>query len=82
MRELREDAFSGNKNEDAHDHIDRSYEETGGQTHPRNYQYLGSSQKGLYPKGPIPGMTPAQALTVIQTMADDSHKSHDGKAFM
>ncbi|GKE20218.1 hypothetical protein Tco_1431730 [Tanacetum coccineum] len=23
MRELREDAFSGNKNKDAHDHVDR-----------------------------------------------------------
>ncbi|GJZ85474.1 reverse transcriptase domain-containing protein [Tanacetum coccineum] len=41
----------GNKDEDAHDHIDR---------------------------GPIPGMTPAQALTTIQTMADHSKKWHDG----
>ncbi|GJU82724.1 hypothetical protein Tco_1285089 [Tanacetum coccineum] len=47
MRELREDTFSGNKNEDAHDH------------------------------GPIPGMTPTQALTTIQTMADHSQKWHD-----
>ncbi|GJU61543.1 hypothetical protein Tco_1243378 [Tanacetum coccineum] len=90
----------------------------GGQTRPRNYQYLGSPQKGLYPKaweryndmlykcpthdinshqkvnifykvlstmnrqfldsyGPIPGMTPAQALTTIQIMADHSQKRHD-----
>ncbi|GJZ77413.1 reverse transcriptase domain-containing protein [Tanacetum coccineum] len=28
--------------------------------------------------GPIPGMTPAQALTAIQTMADHSQKWHDG----
>ncbi|GJX44272.1 hypothetical protein Tco_0260948 [Tanacetum coccineum] len=28
--------------------------------------------------GPIPGMTPAQALTTIQTMADHSQKWHDG----
>ncbi|GJV19763.1 reverse transcriptase domain-containing protein [Tanacetum coccineum] len=50
----------------------------GGQTRPRNYQYLGSPQKGLYLKGLIPGMTPAQALTAIQTMADHSQKWHDG----
>ncbi|GJU55072.1 hypothetical protein Tco_1228786 [Tanacetum coccineum] len=28
--------------------------------------------------GPIPGMTPTQALTAIQTMADNSQKWHDG----
>ncbi|GKF13789.1 hypothetical protein Tco_0055251, partial [Tanacetum coccineum] len=28
-------------------------------------------------QGPIPGMTPVQALTVIQTMADHSKKWHD-----
>ncbi|GJY26573.1 hypothetical protein Tco_0401299 [Tanacetum coccineum] len=28
--------------------------------------------------GPIPGMTPTQALTAIQTMADHSQKWHDG----
>ncbi|GKE20723.1 hypothetical protein Tco_1432235, partial [Tanacetum coccineum] len=28
--------------------------------------------------GPIPGMTPTQALTEIQTMADHSQKWHDG----
>ncbi|GKE57088.1 hypothetical protein Tco_1496273, partial [Tanacetum coccineum] len=49
----------------------------GGQTHPKNYQHLGSSQIGLYPKGPIPRMTPAQALTAIQTMADHSQKWHN-----
>ncbi|GJT63822.1 cysteine-rich receptor-like protein kinase [Tanacetum coccineum] len=29
-------------------------------------------------QGPIPGMTPTQALTAIQTMADHSQKWHDG----
>ncbi|GKB47557.1 hypothetical protein Tco_0898310 [Tanacetum coccineum] len=29
-------------------------------------------------QGPIPGMTPAQVLTAIQTMADHSQKWHDG----
>ncbi|GJU66794.1 hypothetical protein Tco_1253053, partial [Tanacetum coccineum] len=29
-------------------------------------------------QGPIPGMTPAQALIAIQTMADHSQKWHDG----
>nr|GEX79254.1 hypothetical protein [Tanacetum cinerariifolium] len=28
-------------------------------------------------RGPIPGMTPAQALTTIQIMADHSQKWHD-----
>ncbi|GKE91266.1 hypothetical protein Tco_1572361 [Tanacetum coccineum] len=77
MRELREETFSGNKNEDAHDHIDRSCKEMGGQTRPRNYQYLGFPKNCLYPKGPIPGMTQAQALTAIQSMADHSQKGHD-----
>ncbi|GKA17894.1 integrase, catalytic region, zinc finger, CCHC-type containing protein [Tanacetum coccineum] len=31
-------------------------------------------------QGPIPGMTPAQALTTIQTMADHSQKLHDGSS--
>ncbi|GJY91038.1 hypothetical protein Tco_0506234 [Tanacetum coccineum] len=31
-------------------------------------------------QGPIPGMTPAQALTAIQTMADHSQKWHDGSS--
>ncbi|GJT76706.1 hypothetical protein Tco_1043431 [Tanacetum coccineum] len=55
MRKLREDTFSGNKNEDAHDHVDR-----------------------VLNIGPIPRMTPTQALTAIQIMADHSQKWHDG----
>ncbi|GKC78100.1 hypothetical protein Tco_1128874 [Tanacetum coccineum] len=31
-------------------------------------------------QGPIPGMTPVQALTAIQTMADHSQKWHDGSS--
>ncbi|GJY49134.1 reverse transcriptase domain-containing protein [Tanacetum coccineum] len=31
-------------------------------------------------KGPIPGMTPTQALMAIQTMADHSQKWHDGSS--
>ncbi|GKE86554.1 hypothetical protein Tco_1560296 [Tanacetum coccineum] len=101
MRELREDTFSENKNEDAHDHIDRVLSIVGVFNIPAvskdavmlrvfpftltgaakrwvdRLQYLGSPQKGLYPKGPIPGMTPAQALTAIQAMADHSQKWHD-----
>ncbi|GKC83404.1 hypothetical protein Tco_1139121, partial [Tanacetum coccineum] len=64
MRELREDTFSENKDEDAHDYIDwvlsiiglfnipkvSKDAVMGGQTSPRNYQYLGPPQKGLYPK--------------------------------
>ncbi|GJV51508.1 putative ribonuclease H-like domain-containing protein [Tanacetum coccineum] len=108
MQELREDTFSENKNEDAHDHIDRVLNIV------RLFNIPGVSQdvvllrvflftltgaakrllKGLktsitssrkamnrYTKlgnGPIPGMTPTQALTVRQTMADHSQKRHDG----
>ncbi|GKB23574.1 hypothetical protein Tco_0862975 [Tanacetum coccineum] len=109
MRELREDTFFGNKDEDAHDHIDwvlsivglfnipgvskdavmlRVFPFTlkpdipandGWKTKPPGkHQYLGSPQEGLYPKGPIPRMRPAEALTEIQTMADHSQKWHDG----
>ncbi|GJV59383.1 hypothetical protein Tco_1465483 [Tanacetum coccineum] len=53
MRELREDTFSRNKNDDAHEHVER---------------------------GPFPGLTPVQALTVIQTMVDHSQKWHDGSS--
>ncbi|GJU31833.1 hypothetical protein Tco_1175422 [Tanacetum coccineum] len=38
-----------------------------------NHQLLDS-------QGPIPGMTPVQALTAIQTMADHSQKWHDGSS--
>ncbi|GJS87034.1 hypothetical protein Tco_0769670 [Tanacetum coccineum] len=95
MRELREDTFSKNKDEDAHDHIDRVLNivglfniprvakdavmlrvfpftltvaakrwgrgSGGGQTSPKNYQYLGSPKEGLYPKeayGCILGLDP------------------------
>ncbi|GJR15446.1 zinc knuckle CX2CX4HX4C containing protein [Tanacetum coccineum] len=68
MRELREDTFSGNKDEDAHDHIDRVLSIVG------LFNIPGVSKDA----GPIPGMRPAQALTAIQTMADHSQKWHDG----
>ncbi|GJR54378.1 hypothetical protein Tco_1404899 [Tanacetum coccineum] len=140
MRELREDTFSGNKNEDAHDHIDRvlsivglfnilgvskdaafiqrycppsktakqledihNFKQEGDEslyqaweryndllykcpTHDINsHQKVNIFYKGLSTmnrqlldsQGPIPGMTPAQALTAIQTMADHSQKWHD-----
>ncbi|GJV93477.1 reverse transcriptase domain-containing protein [Tanacetum coccineum] len=38
------------------------------------------SLRKLSSKGPIPGMTPAQALMTIQTMADHSQKWHDGSS--
>ncbi|GKE41218.1 hypothetical protein Tco_1464623, partial [Tanacetum coccineum] len=142
MCELREDTFSGNKNEDAHDHIDRvliivglfnvlgvskdavmlrvfpftligvakiwledihNFTQEGDEslyqaweryndllykcpTHDINsHQKVNIFYKGLSTmnrqlldlQGPIPGMTLAQALTAIQTMADHSYKWHD-----
>nr|GEV09577.1 zinc knuckle CX2CX4HX4C [Tanacetum cinerariifolium] len=69
MRELREETFSGNKNEDAHDHVDRVLN--------IELSTLGTSLKRLYPKGLIPDMTPTQALAATQIMADHSQKWHD-----
>ncbi|GJW33851.1 hypothetical protein Tco_0053883 [Tanacetum coccineum] len=141
MRELREDTFYRNKNEDAHDNIDRvlsivglfnipedskdaafiqrycppsktakqledihNFKQEGDEslyqaweryndllykcpTHDINsHQKINIFYKGLSTmkcqlldsQGPIPRMTPAQALTTIQTMADHSQKCHDG----
>nr|GEV14102.1 hypothetical protein [Tanacetum cinerariifolium] len=45
------------------------------------YNGLGTMNRQLMDsQGLIPGMTPAQALTAIQTMADHSQKWHDGSA--
>ncbi|GJY24525.1 hypothetical protein Tco_0398183 [Tanacetum coccineum] len=148
-RELREDTFSGNKNDDAHEHVERvldivslfnipgvsldvvmlrvfpitltgaakrwtakqleeirNFKQEGdktlyqawewyndllykGPTHDINnhqkvnifYNGLGALNRQLLDsQGPIPGMTPVQALTVIQTMADHSQKWHDGSS--
>ncbi|GKA76394.1 hypothetical protein Tco_0782855 [Tanacetum coccineum] len=141
MRELREDTFFRNKNDDAHEHVERfldivslfnilevSHDDvmlrvflitlTGAakrwvdriplgiidswnllkkplskgtihhQKQPSSLKKSATSSRKetrLYTKlgnvdsqGPIPGMTPAQALTAIQTMADHSQKWHDG----
>ncbi|GJR63345.1 hypothetical protein Tco_1505507 [Tanacetum coccineum] len=127
MRELREDTFSGNKNEDAHDHIDRVLSIVGLFNIPgvskdavmlrvfpftltgatkrwtakqlediHNFKQEGDESLyqaweryndllykcpthdiNSHQKGPIPEMTPAQALTVIQTMAGHFAKWHD-----
>ncbi|GKB23786.1 hypothetical protein Tco_0863187 [Tanacetum coccineum] len=138
MRELREDTFSENKKEDAHDQVDRVLNiinlfnipgelsilgryyppfKTAKQledihnfkqerdeslyqaweryndllckcpTHDiKSHQNVNIFYKGLNTMNrqlldsqrPIPKMTPTQALTVIQTMADHSQKWHDG----
>ncbi|GKB73844.1 hypothetical protein Tco_0935256 [Tanacetum coccineum] len=45
------------------------------------YNGLGAMNRQLLDsQGPIPGMTPVQALTAIQTMADHSQKWHDGSS--
>nr|GEV53227.1 hypothetical protein [Tanacetum cinerariifolium] len=72
MRELREDTFFENKNEDAHDHIDRVlnivHRLTPGVVNTWDLFKIAFIQR----------MTPTQALTAIQTMADHSQKWHDG----
>ncbi|GKA68810.1 hypothetical protein Tco_0768727 [Tanacetum coccineum] len=45
------------------------------------YNGLGAMNRQLFDsQGPIPGMTPVQALMAIQTMADHSQKWHDGSS--
>ncbi|GJX29888.1 hypothetical protein Tco_0237967, partial [Tanacetum coccineum] len=45
------------------------------------YNGLGALNRQLLDsQGPIPGMTPVQALMAIQTMADHSQKWHDGSS--
>ncbi|GJU03375.1 zinc knuckle CX2CX4HX4C containing protein [Tanacetum coccineum] len=77
MRELREDTFSRNKDEDPHDHIDRPQKD-GWTDSPQELSIHGIFSKKPLSKGTIPGMRPAEALTAIQTMADHSQKWHDG----
>ncbi|GJR14371.1 hypothetical protein Tco_0797023 [Tanacetum coccineum] len=80
MRELREATFSGNKNEDAQDHVDRVLNilKDGWIDSLQELSTLRISLRGPLSKGPIPGMTTTQDLTVIQTMVDHSQKWHDG----
>ncbi|GJT40794.1 hypothetical protein Tco_0940659 [Tanacetum coccineum] len=102
MQELREDTFSRNKNEDAHDHMDRvlnivSLFNIPGVSQDAvllrvfSFTLTGSAKRwvvrltsgaintwDLLKKAFIQRMTPTQALTAIQTMADHSQKWHDG----
>ncbi|GJW92936.1 hypothetical protein Tco_0172608 [Tanacetum coccineum] len=84
MRELQKETFSGNKNDDAHEHVERildivSLFNIPGVTHDAvmlrvfPITLTGAAKRW----GPIPGMTHAQDLTAIQTMTDHSQKWHD-----
>ncbi|GJQ88944.1 hypothetical protein Tco_0000083 [Tanacetum coccineum] len=112
MRELRENTFSGNKNDDARDHVERVLDIVSLFNIPRvthdavmlhvfpitltgaakrwvnrlssrtvdSWDLLEKAFIQSHQKGPIPGMTPAQALTAIQKMTDHSQKWHDGSS--
>ncbi|GJZ96276.1 hypothetical protein Tco_0668610 [Tanacetum coccineum] len=67
MRELREDTFSGNKNDDAYEHVGKVLDIV------RLFNIPGVT----HDKGPIPDMTPARALKLIQTLADHLQKWHN-----
>ncbi|GJR52367.1 hypothetical protein Tco_1402888 [Tanacetum coccineum] len=67
MSELRDDTLSENKDEDAHDHIDLVFNIVG------LFNIPGVTKDA----GSILGMRPADALIIIQTMADHSQKWHD-----
>ncbi|GKE46189.1 hypothetical protein Tco_1477447 [Tanacetum coccineum] len=87
MRELRDDTFSQNKYEDAHDHIDRTIKQFEDIHNVKQegdeslYQAWERYNDMLY-KCPTHDINshqrPAEALTTIQTMADHSQKWHDG----
>ncbi|GJS71077.1 hypothetical protein Tco_0703918 [Tanacetum coccineum] len=85
MRELKEDTFSRNKDEDAYDHIDRVLCIVGLFNIPGvtkdivmlrvfPFTLTGAAKRW----GPILEMRPVEALIAIQTMADHSQKWHDG----
>ncbi|GJS35049.1 hypothetical protein Tco_0533431, partial [Tanacetum coccineum] len=88
MRELREDTFFGNKNDDAHEQVERVWEMYNDLLYkcPTNdinshqkvnifYNGMGTMNGQLLDSlGPIPGMTPAQAFTAIQTMGYEESK--------
>ncbi|GJV01762.1 hypothetical protein Tco_1335331 [Tanacetum coccineum] len=89
MQELKEDTFSGNKNKDAYDHVDRVLNIVS------LFNILGVSKDAVLLRvflftltgaakrwEPIPKMTPTQALMAIQTMGDHSQKWHDGTSRM
>ncbi|GJX91594.1 reverse transcriptase domain-containing protein [Tanacetum coccineum] len=127
MRELRENTFSGNKNDDARDHVERVLDIVSLFNIPRvthdavmlhvfPITLTGAAKRWVdrlssgtvnswdllekafiqryndllykcpthdinsHQNGPIPGMTPAQALTAIQKMTDHSQKWHDGSS--
>ncbi|GJT23110.1 hypothetical protein Tco_0893047 [Tanacetum coccineum] len=115
MRELREDPFFENKNDDAHEHVERVLDIVSLFNIPRvthdavmlrvfaitlteaakrlvdslssgtvnSWDLLKKAfiqRLGEDSQGPIPGMTPAQALTTIKTMADHSQKWHDSSS--
>ncbi|GKA53475.1 hypothetical protein Tco_0746790 [Tanacetum coccineum] len=89
MPELRADTFFENKNDDAHEHVElplRTVDSWDLLKKPLSkvnifYNGLGTMNRQLLDtQGPIPGMTPAQALATIQTMADHSQKWHDGSS--
>ncbi|GJX45419.1 hypothetical protein Tco_0262095 [Tanacetum coccineum] len=96
MRELREDTFFRNKNDDAHEHVERVLDIllNGGYTDfLHELSLAGTSLKRPLSKGTmncqlldsqgiILGMTPAQKLTAIQTMTDHSQKWYDGSSSM
>ncbi|GJZ82031.1 zinc knuckle CX2CX4HX4C containing protein [Tanacetum coccineum] len=64
IHELREDTFSGNKDEDDHDHIDRR-KRCGGQTHPGTINLLGSPQEGLLSNICPPSMELPKQLEIL-----------------
>ncbi|GJZ63130.1 hypothetical protein Tco_0619551 [Tanacetum coccineum] len=79
MRELREDTFFGNKNEDAHDHVDRVLNilKDGWIDSLQELSTLGISLKRPLFKGQFLDETNS-ALIAIQTMVDHSQKWHVG----
>ncbi|GJX88433.1 copia protein [Tanacetum coccineum] len=74
MSELREDTFFGNKDEDAHDHIDRNRKQMGGQTRPGTTNTWDLLKKAFIQRYFPPSMTTKQ-LEDIHNFKQEEDKS-------
>ncbi|GKA22224.1 hypothetical protein Tco_0708186 [Tanacetum coccineum] len=83
LNELRNNTFSGSENEDANEHIERVFEIVDLFTTPDELimYYKGldvPTRQILDSKGDVPKMSAVDDKKVIQEMADNSQKWHDG----
>ncbi|GJU57723.1 hypothetical protein Tco_1235489, partial [Tanacetum coccineum] len=83
MRELREDTFSGNKNEDAHDHIDRPQKD-GWTDSPQELSIPGISLKKPLSKGiaHLPRLQSSLKIFTTSRKKETDHYTRPGSGIM